>query len=152
MANTETETPKTIPATRDAALAFLRSDYIDDVDGIAADIEREARERAKDGEPHLREWLMDYIHETVDGCQRVIYTGLAIEALLFSDNDSAFVDDFGSEGVVKDGAVNYSALAYCAVERDVIAELERRGIDVNDDDLGIEAEDDTDESEDESDE
>jgi len=146
MANNE-ETP-TIPATRDAALSFLRADYYEDVSGYADDIEREARERAKAGETDLREWLLEYIHETVDGCQRVIYTGLAIETLLFSSNDSAYADDFGTEGMVKDGAVNYSALAYCAVERDVIEELERRGLDVNADDLGIEVEEEADEESD----
>jgi len=122
---------------RDAALRVLRADYYDDVRTCADDIDREARERRAEGETDLREWLLERVHETCDGHSRVIYTGLAIETLLFSDNESAYVDDFGSEGVCSDGAVNWSLLAFAAFERDVMEQLDALLPDVNAEDLGL---------------
>jgi hypothetical protein len=129
---------------RQGALNVLRVDYYDDVRGCATDLYEQAKTARAEDEPHLREWLLEHVHETCDGHSRVIYTGLAIETLLFSDNESAYVDDFGTDGVCADGAVNWSALAFCAFERDVFEQLEALGLDVNADDLGIEDEDETD--------
>ena len=138
-------------AERDAALRVLRADYWDDVRACAQDIADDATRRAKDGETDLRDWLLERVHETCDGHSRVIYTGLAIETLLFSDNESAYVDDFGEDGVCTDGAVNWSALAFAAFERDVMEQLDALLPDVNADDLGLEPEDEDDTDEDDED-
>jgi hypothetical protein len=122
---------------RDAALRVLRQDYYDDVRGCASDLYEQAKTARAEDEPHLREWLLDRVHEACDGHARVIYTGLAIETLLFSDNDSAYVDEYGTDGVSTDGGINWSALAFAAFERDVMEHLEALGLDVNADDLGI---------------
>jgi len=136
---------------RDAALRVLRQDYYDDVRACAENIRDEAVRRAKDGESDLRDWLLEHVHETCDGHQRVIYTGLAIETLLFSDNDSAYVEEYGTDGIASDGAVKWSVLAYTAFERDVMEQLDALGMDVTADDLGLTPDDDdTDEDGDES--
>ena len=111
-----------------------RGHYRQDVRETAESIISELSDQYKNGvsgEP-LREWLLEHIHETIDGSQRVIYTYLAQECLMESSNDNAYFEDFGTDGgaVTKDG-INWSLLAYCAFEHDVIEGLERLGCDVN---------------------
>lgn len=130
------QTADEIRQTREDGERILRADYWEDVRDTAESIKAELADRIKDGErgEPLREWPLDHIHETVDGSRRVFITGLAIECLLFSDNDGAYIEEFGTDGVVSDGSINWSALAYAAFERDVIAQLEALDVDVNDPD------------------
>ena len=74
------------------------------------------------------EWLW----QTIDGHGRVIYTASAKECLYESSNDGAYFDDFGSEGAVKDGSLNWSALAFCAFRQDVLDALSVDGIELHD--------------------
>lgn len=98
---------------REEALSVLRRDYWSDVRGVIA----AAREESFESLEELGEWLS----ETVDGHQRVIYTGLAIETLLFSDNEDSYVDVYGAELPTLDGeALNWSAIAYFAFEADIV--------------------------------
>jgi hypothetical protein len=106
----------------------LRADYWQDVREAA----EELKDRLQAGEFGDREEFQDALHETVDGHQRVIFTFEAQQCLLYSDNDGAYFEDFGSEGVVKDGQINWSALAYAAFERDIIEHLDAIDVDVND--------------------
>ena len=119
------------------------SNYRQDVEEMAASILEECREEYNNGtkgEP-LREWLLDHIHESIDGCARVIYTAQAKECVCESDNDGAYAENFGPEGMVTDGCINWSALAYAAFEADVIEELTNRlDFDVNDPTAFFEAE------------
>jgi len=78
-----------------------------------------------------RDSLLEHIHETVDGCARVIYTASAQEALLVSRNDSAGIDSLGADGFDWKDGIPWSALAFFAVEADVFEELDRMGLDVN---------------------
>jgi hypothetical protein len=132
-------------AARSVAREILRADYYADVRGCAESI----REAIAGGEVPDRESLLERIHEECDGHERVIYTHLNMETLLFSDNDDAYAEDFGADGMVKDGAINWAGLAYAAFERDVIDQLEAEGVDVNaypgpaeDEDDGPEGDDD----------
>jgi len=114
----------------------LRAEYWADVRGLAHSIMDELRDQIKDGnsgEP-LREWLIEHINETIDGNERVIYTWQAQKTLLFTENQDAYVDQFGKEGIANDGAINWSGLAYCALEADVMEQLDAEGIDINDPD------------------
>ncbi len=70
----------------------------------------------------------------MDGHSRVIYTAKAKECLYESANDGAYLEDFGSEGAVKDGALNWSALAFCAFRQDVFEALSADGIELHDED------------------
>lgn len=92
-----------------------RAEYWSDVRGIVDD----AKRAILDGELADREQLSDWLHETIDGCGRVIYTAQAMEGLVYSDNDGAYLENFGAEGAVKDGAINWSALMFAALEADV---------------------------------
>lgn len=91
------------------------------------------REACRDGEvdpqdPHT--WL----HETIDGHQWVIYTAYNFDVLRHSPNDGAMVEHFGSDGVVQDGTLNTAALAYCAMEQDVLEAIDSDGFELNDPD------------------
>lgn len=98
-------------AVRDAE-SVLRAEYWQDVRNLAESVRdewKEQIEQGNEGEP-LREWLVEHIHETIDGTQRVIYTWQAQKAVLFSDNDGAYIEHFGSEGMVdRGGNINWSA-------------------------------------------
>jgi hypothetical protein len=122
---------------REDAHRALRRDYWNDVCGLAKNILEEARTRYKAGETDLREWAIEYVDECVDGHERVIYTGQAIETVLYSDNDGAYVEDFGADGLVEDGQINWSKLAWAALRRDVTEQLSAEGLDLNADDLGL---------------
>ena len=108
-------------------------DYWEDVRNMAQSIADEIESRANDGElgETLREWLQEHIHESIDGSARIIYTRQAQECLIYSSNDGAYFEEFGDEGAVSDGCINWSAIAFSAFERDVIEQLDAIGVDVN---------------------
>lgn len=137
--------------TVEAAMARLRQDYWDDVRSVADDCVTEAKERFAEGDSHLREWLVERVDEICDGSRRVFMTGEAILCLLFSDNDSAMIDEMGdASGAVDGGSINFAALAFWAFRADVMAQLDALLPDINDDDLGFEPDDDDDEAADDS--
>ena len=103
-------------------------DYREDVEGIAKEIANDVR----NGRIVDAEGLQDRLHEDVDGAQRVIYTHQAKLGMLATSNDEAYFDSFGPEGAITRDGINWSVLMYAALEQDVIEELERLGVDVND--------------------
>jgi hypothetical protein len=111
------------------AMNLMRRAYYSDV----RDDAREIKAAIENDEISDREALQDRIHETCDGSQWVIYTFKAQIVLLASDNDGAYGDSYGSEGIVTDGAINWSALAYAAMERDITEALESENVNVNGD-------------------
>ncbi len=108
-----------------AALDVLRQDYWQDIRGTGDDIIRQV----KDGDITTREEFEERLQQDIDGSSRVIYTLENQLTLVCSDNADAFVDEFGEEGLVKDGGVNWPAMAYATFMADV-----RGYIDANDDD------------------
>jgi len=63
--------------------------------------------------------ISEVLWEAVDSHEFVIYTAKAQALLAISDNDGAFVEEYGAEGLVKDGSLNWSSLAYAAMEADI---------------------------------
>ena len=81
----------------------------------------EAREQfaaGTTGEP-LREWLLEHVWETCDGHQWVIYTHYAKRIVCESSNSGAYADNCGSDGAMEDGEIQWSRLAYAALEQDI---------------------------------
>lgn len=118
------------------AEGVLRREYWETVRRWAGYIKDELKEQIKagvDGEA-LREWLLEYIQESLDSASDVIYTRQAQKVLLFSENQDAYAENCGSEGMVQRGVINWSALAYWALEADVYEQLAAEDIDVNDPD------------------
>ena len=87
-----------------------RQDYQQEIEELAKQVTAEASDYDRD--------INEVLHETLDGHQFVIYTGQAQQVLLLSPNDGA-IEDYGIDSAIKDGALNWSALAYCAMEADV---------------------------------
>ncbi len=98
-----------------SGLDALRHEYHNEVRSLADDV----RAEVKAGRLADSEAVDTYLHETIDGHQWVIYTWRSQMVALVSDNSDAFVDQFGTEGLVKDGAINWAGMAYCALEQDV---------------------------------
>ncbi len=97
--------------------------------GVQNSIADDLCKRIKDDPDFDRENLMNALHESCDGA--LIYTQDIAEYLMASRNDEAW-QDVGVEEA--DAPVR----AFYALQQDVIEELERRGVDVNADDLGRE--------------
>jgi hypothetical protein len=111
------------------AHAVLRASYYREIRGLADDLLDELKRGALevDGEAVDR-----WIHETLDGHQRVIYTYEAQMVAIISDHDNAYADNYGADGLVQDGAINWAGIAYAAMREDLLEELDSRGFDPND--------------------
>lgn len=96
------------------ARRVLQVDYNQDV----ADWVTEVRRMVADGE---HDDPSDAIHDLVDGLRRVIYTGEAIEVLRYcaSGSESAAIEDCGADVLINDGTINWEALAFAAISRDI---------------------------------
>lgn len=101
--------------TLEHALRVLQKDYWDDVRGIIED----CKDAIESGEIKTDEDLDRYLWETVDGCGRVIYTGEAMLGLRFSENDGAYLEEYGTDGAVENGQLNWSRLMFAALMADV---------------------------------
>ena len=138
---TERETAESL---MDQAMTLMRRAYYGTIRDMAEDIKKAIENDEISDSDALRE----RIHEDCDGSQWVIYTFKAQQVCMASDNDGAYAEDFGDEGIVRDGSINWSALAYAAMERDIYEQLEAEGVNVNGDDknelLGIEESEDDD--------
>ena len=125
------------------AVSIIRQDYYADVrsaaDGVMERL-KEVWDEGQRGEP-LRESVLEIMHEEIDGQSRVIYTLKAQLGLISSENDGAYLEEYGKEGIVEGGYINWSHLMFAAMERDVYEELEHRGVDVNDPESFFEEED-----------
>lgn len=81
----------------------------------------EHEEKAKPAYPD--EWVLDRLHETIDGHQWVIYTHYNPQVLTHSENQDAAWDTF--EPVQKDSYGELMAfLAYCSMEADVLSRID----------------------------
>ena len=105
----------------------IEAEYRDDVRDMAQDIQ----DWAKENDYPDRGAVMEYMHESIDGCGRVIYTQRAKECVMVSQNDDAYFTQFGGEGASDGDGIKWSLLAYCAFEADVIEELDSREFDLN---------------------
>ena len=112
-------------SARELAYSILRADYYRDVRSVASSV----KDAIESGE--IKDWdgLGNYLWESVDGTARVIYTNQAMECVLLSNNSDAMIEEFGPEGIVSDESVNYSAMAFHVMRRDVMDRLRAEGID-----------------------
>ncbi len=98
----------------DAAMRVIRADYYQDVRDLGDDLKK----RIKDGEITDTDDLQERLHEDVDGSARVIYTLQNKLGLLASDNEDAYVEEFG-EAPVEGNNINWAVMMAAAFERDV---------------------------------
>ena len=83
-------------------------------------IVEEAREAEEEGGD-----VEEFIHESVDGSEWIIYTHKAMKVLQYSDNDNALFDEVGVEGLkgVRSFSDVVTRLAYFAMVQDVYDRL-----------------------------
>ena len=107
----------------------IRETYCSEIRSLAEDYQK----RIEEGEFDDRDSMLEDIRETLDSHQFVIYTHKAQCVCLVSSNDGRAIEEFGAEGVVKDGSIAWAFMAYCAMEADLYEALDRLGVDINDD-------------------
>ncbi len=126
---TPTEIPEDATAEDAYKLArpFIVRDYRRWVKQAAEEILQENPETKEQGE------LEDAVHEVVDGSYWTTYTYASLLAIIATDNDDAFIEDYGADALVardRDGDLLppqvYARLAYGALEVDLREELRRQ--------------------------
>lgn len=105
-----------------------QQEYWTEISSLAAELVRAVRADETD-DPY--QWL----HETIDGHQWVIYTGYNLDVLRHSGNDSAAWDEGLAQSCDSWGSV-LACAAFCAMQRDILDELAEEhgihGLDVGD--------------------
>ena len=81
---------------------------------------RDLAEEAASEHGHATEAGQEWIWETCDGHEWVIYTFYHFQVLQHSENSGYTLDNFGPEGVVEDGQLNTLSLAFGALYGDVM--------------------------------
>lgn len=111
--------------TVDQAMRVLQSDYDSDIRSLREDFQQ----AVKDGEISDRDDAERWIHESIDGHQRVIYTGHAMMVCRLSDADP---QDGIEEGIVDvKSPMFWSQMAYYCMESDLRNELNMHDIDLD---------------------
>jgi hypothetical protein len=105
------------------AMRVLRAEYYQGVRGIAQDFAR----AVKDGEITDQDGMREWLHQTIDGSYWVIYTHANFQVLMCSDHHDAYSEEFG-EAPVQDEDINWAALAFAALGRDVNDQISAEGL------------------------
>jgi hypothetical protein len=114
------------------ARRVLAADYFSDVRGAA----RYLAERLNQGEfgpggEATREAFTEALDQFVDGHERVIYTGQAMDCLRYSDHDDAAIEELGVDGLDWSSGTPWSALAFFAFRADVLDHLGAFDVDID---------------------
>ena len=109
----------------DDAMRVLRAEYYQSVRRMTEDLKR----AIKDGEVTDQESLETWIQQSVDGSYWVIYTHANFQVLMCSDNHDAYSEDF-EEPPLSGSDINWAALAYAAMQRDLQQQIDAEGITV----------------------
>jgi len=80
---------------------------------------KEAKREVKLGRIISEDELIEWLEQTVDGHEYIMYTWQAQAVLLASENSNTYLEEFGSEGFIKDGEINWEVLAYSAMLLDL---------------------------------
>lgn len=107
-------------AAHDEAMRVLRAEYYAGVRGLAEEVSNLVKNEGMDES--------DALHQTVDGSYWVIYTHANFQVLMCSDHHDAYSEDFGEPAVSGD-TINWAALAYAAMARDVSEQVQAGGVD-----------------------
>ena len=108
------------------AMRFLRQEYYGGVRGIVEDL----KSRVASGEIASEDALNDAVHQEVDGSYWVIYTHANFQVLLCSDHHDASFEEYGEVPLAADGNVNWAALAFAALKRDVLDQMDAEGVQI----------------------
>ena len=104
---------------------MTRKEYWDQIRSIREDLADEYRTEGSDEDPN--EWFNDRLHETIDGHQWIIYNAYNLDVLRFTDNEDAYIDNFGEWPADSDLSRIHTLAAFEAMRQDV-----SDGIDMDD--------------------
>lgn len=110
---------RTTEEEHDDAMRVLRKEYYEGVRGLAEEVSNLVKNEGMDES--------DALHQTVDGSYWVIYTHANFQVLMCSDHHDAYSEDFGEPPVSGD-SINWAALAYAAMARDVSEQVGAGGV------------------------
>lgn len=113
-------------AQHDEAMRILRAEYY----GGVRDIVQELADRVKSEDISSQDDLETAIHQAVDGSYWVIYTHANFQVLMCSDHHDAYSEEFGRAPVEGD-SINWPALAFAALDRDVRDQMSSEGVGVS---------------------
>lgn len=102
------------------AMRVLRAEYYQGVRSIAEEVANLVKNEGMDEG--------DALHQTVDGSYWVIYTHANFQVLMCSDHHDAYSEEFG-EAPVSGADINWAALAYAAMARDVSEQVSSGDLD-----------------------
>ena len=88
-------------------------DYFETVEMYAIDAIDQATENGD-----IDEWS-DYVHESVDSSSYIIYTHKSRKVLEHTNNEEAYVDDYGVEPKDFEQGIPWEKFEYCAMVADV---------------------------------
>lgn len=72
----------------------------------------------------------EIINDTLDCHNRTVFTKPAQTTVLLSESSGAAIEEFGVDGTVIDGQLNWTKLAYFAMRSDLLKMLRDRGVEV----------------------
>jgi hypothetical protein len=110
---------KTSEEEHDDAMRVLRKEYYEGVRGLAEEVSNLVKNEGMDEQ--------DALHQVVDGSYWVIYTHANFQVLMCSDHHDAYSEEFGEPAVSGD-SINWAALAYAAMARDVSEQVQAGGV------------------------
>ena len=112
----------------DDAMRVLRAEYYGGVRSLTQELAR----AIKDGEITDEESMQEWVHQSVDGSYWVIYTHANFQVLMCSDNHDAYSEDFGDPPIEQNpphgSTINWAALAFAAMKRDVEQQIDAEGV------------------------
>ncbi len=94
------------------------SEYWAEVRSLAENIVEEAADQDLNEEEKEQ-----YLWETIDGHEWIIYTAYHYDIMKHSPNDGYSAENFGAESIIKDGTLNTAAIAFGALYADVSERL-----------------------------
>lgn len=107
------------------AVNVLRAEYYQGVRGIVQELA--GRVKGKDRDIESQDDWESAIHQAVDGSYWVIYTHANFQVLMCSDHHDAYSEEYGQPAVEGD-SINWAALAFAAMDRDVREQISAEGI------------------------
>lgn len=110
---------KVTETDREEALTILRRDYWSDVRSHATEVKR----AIKRGEIETVDQIEEYVHQSVEGDQRVIYTARAIETILFAESAEDDAIEACALETLKTPEEIYTCIAYWGLRGDVLRQL-----------------------------
>lgn len=105
-----------------------REDYYTQISTIIDELQDNCQRSDILDRADLDRWL----HETLDGHHWVIYFAYNYDVLSHSDNDGAYIAEFGAEGLIDGDRLRTENMAMWAMMADCHEEMNRRDFDFDD--------------------